>query len=141
MSALLAFALLAAPSAADTAAIGALVDRFNAARRTFAEADLAATLAPDYEEISPVGDVDDRAKVLGFYRADQRQPAPPMRGSERHIVVRGSTGIGTERQTITLPRPDGTTATRSIRVRYVAIRGAAGWQLVSTHYTPIPPAK
>ncbi|MCI1141883.1 nuclear transport factor 2 family protein [Sphingomonas sp. WKB10] len=125
----------------DAAAIERLVERFNTARTDFDAAALADTLAPEYQEISPVGDVDDRAKVLGFYRPEDRRPAPPMQSSERQIVVRGATGIETERRTITMTRPDGTTVTRSIRVRYVAMRAPNGWKLVSAQYTPIPPAK
>lgn len=132
----------AAPAATgDAAAIEGLVDRFNTARAAFDATALAGTLAPDYQEISPVGDVDDRAKVLGFYQPESRTPVPPMQSSERQVVVKGATGIETERRTITIPRSDGSTATRSIRVRYVATRGPNGWQLISAQYTPIPPAK
>ncbi len=140
-----AMAMLAAatpaPPSPDAAAIERLVERFNTARTDFDAAALADTLDPEYQEISPVGDVDDRVKVLGFYRPEDRRPAPPMQGSERQIVVRGATGIETERRTITMTRPDGTTVTRSIRVRYVAMRAPNGWKLVSAQYTPIPPAK
>lgn len=137
MSVCLAVALLAAASS-DATALDALVDRFDAARAAFAQADLAATLAPDYSEVSPVGEVDDRAKVLGFYAADRRQPAPPMTKSERTVAPHGTWGIVTQRLSFTMPRPDGTTATRSIRVRYVAAKTRTGWQLVSAQYTGIP---
>jgi len=130
-----------AAASADTVSVERLVDRFNAARSAFDEAALDATLAPDYEEISPVGDVDERAKVLGFYRAADRQPVPVMQSSDRHVVLRGATGVETERLSFAMPRPDGTTVTRAIRVRYVAMRGKDGWRLVSAQYTPIPPAR
>lgn len=133
----LAVALLAAASP-DAAALAALVDRFDAARAAFAQADLAATLAPDYTEVSPIGEVDDRARVLGFYAADRRQPAPTMTASERTVEPHGDWGIVTQRLSFTMPRPDGSSATRSVRVRYVASRSRAGWQLVSAHYTGIP---
>jgi hypothetical protein len=68
--AMLAAATPATPSP-DAAAIERLVERFNTARTDFDAAALADTLAPEYQEISPVGDVDDRAKVLGFYRPDR----------------------------------------------------------------------
>lgn len=138
-------AAIASPGSAavspDAGVVERLVDRFNAARSGFDSAALDATLAPDYQEISPVGDVDDRAKVLGFYRADARKPVPMMQSSERSVVLRGTTGVETERLSFTLPRPDGTTTTRAIRVRYVAMKLHGGWKLVSAQYTPIPPAK
>lgn len=124
-----------------SATVERLVERFNAARAGYDNVALAATLAPDYQEISPIGDVDDRAKVLGFYRAEDRRPVPVMQSDERSIVLRGTTGVETERLSFTIPRPDGTSMTRSIRVRYVATKLRDGWKLVSAQYTPIPPAK
>jgi ketosteroid isomerase-like protein len=132
-------ALLAAasPAPAQDAAILSLVDRFEAARRQFDPVALAATLAPDYEEISPVGTVDPRAAVLGFYAPAARRPAPAMTADETVVRARGDLALVTRRQSIALP--GGTT--RSLRVRYVARRGGGGWQLVSVQYTPIPPAR
>ncbi|MEH3160049.1 MAG: nuclear transport factor 2 family protein [Sphingomonas taxi] len=136
MSLVVALALAAASP--DTVALGQLVDRFNAARADFADTALAATLAPDFEEISPVGDVDDRAKVIGFYRPADRKPAPVLQGSERSIALHGTWALVTERLSFAMPRPDGTTLTRSLRVRYVAVKAPGGWQLASAQYTGIP---
>lgn len=141
---LIAATAVAAPAVAqrtpDAAGLERVVDRFNAARAAFDAAALDATLAPDFEEISPVGDVDGHAKVIGFYRADQRRPAPAMQGSERRTVLQPGFGVTTERLTFSVARPDGTTVTRSLRARYVALRRGADWKLVSAQYTPIPPA-
>ncbi|MEH3041240.1 MAG: DUF4440 domain-containing protein [Sphingomonas paucimobilis] len=125
----------AAPQPA--AAVEALVDRFDAARAAFDPAALAATLADDYVEISPVGTVDSRAQVLGFYTPGQRRPAPAMRSDERVVRVAGTVALLTERKSMTLP--NGTM--RSIRVGYVARRVGSGWRLVSAQYTPIPPTR
>ena len=144
LAAVLIVAAVASPAAArvaDTAAVEQVVDRFNAARAAFDPVALGATLAPDYEEISPVGDVDDRAEVLGFYRADQRKAGPVIQSSERRSAIHGPFGIATERLSFTMTRPDGATMTRSLRARYVAVRSGAGWKLVSAQYTPGPPAK
>lgn len=116
------------------AAVEALVDRFDAARAAFDPAALAATLAEDYVEISPVGTVDSRAEVLGFYTPDHRNPVPPMRQDERVVRVTGTFASVTERKLLTLP--NGTV--RAIRVGYVARRVGGGWRLVSAQYTPIP---
>ncbi len=144
LAAVLIAATLASPATArvaDTAAVEQVVDRFNAARAAFDPVGLGATLAPEYEEISPVGDVDDRAEVLGFYRADQRKAGPAIQSSERRSAIHGPFGIATERLSFTMTRPDGATITRSLRARYVAVRSGAGWKLVSAQYTPVPPAK
>ncbi len=125
----------------DAAAVERVVDRFNAARAGFDSAALAETLAPDYQEISPVGDVDDRAKVLNFYRADQRRAGPAIEHADRRTTLHGTFAVETERLSFTMRRPDGVAATRSVRVRYVAMRSGRDWRLLSAQYTPIPPAK
>lgn len=44
------------------------------AQRTFDQAAMDRLLAEDYVEVSPVGDVDPRAKVLSFYTPEARAP-------------------------------------------------------------------
>jgi len=139
---MIAAAAMAVAAPADAAprpaaAVEALVDRFDAARAAFDPAALAATLADDYVEISPVGTVDSRAAVLGFYTPDHRNPVPPMRQDERVVRVHGTIAFVTERKLLTLPNG----VTRAIRVGYVARRADRGWRLVSAQYTPIPPAR
>ncbi|WP_395945572.1 nuclear transport factor 2 family protein [Brevundimonas sp.] len=114
----------------------ALVDRFDAARRAFDPVALAATLAPGYEEISPVGAVDSREEVLGFYAPGLRRSAPPMIREE--VVVRSFDDVATLTSRTSFAVP-GVAARRWIRVRYVAHRVGGGWRLISTQYTAIPP--
>ena len=121
---------------AQDGAVQALVDRFEDARTRFDPVALAATLAPDYEEISPVGTVDPRAAVLGFYAPAARRPAPAMTADDTVVRTTGDVALVTRRQSFTLPGG----VTRSIRVRYVARRTNGRWQLLSAQYTPIPPA-
>lgn len=115
----------------------ALVDRFEAARRDFDPAALARTLAPEFVEISPRGEVDPRDVVLGFYTPDRKGPVPPMESDEATVRSVGDTALVTRRLSIILPGAGGR---RSVRALYVAHRSKAGWQLVSAQYTPIPPA-
>lgn len=128
---------LASTASAQNVEIQALIDRFDAARIQHDPATLAKTLAPDYEEISPVGEVDDREKVLGFYAPELKRTAPPMTNDALVIRSRGDTAIITTRKSFTIPGGP----VRSVRVRYVAERAAGKWLLVSAQYTPIPPAK
>jgi uncharacterized protein (TIGR02246 family) len=131
-------ALLAATAAsAQDAVVRALVDRFEAARRDHDPAALARTLAPDYQEISPIGEVDTREQVLGFYAPELKQPAPPMTNDEVAVRIAGDLAIVTQRTSIAIPgRP-----ARAMRIRYVARRTGAAWLLVSAQYTPIPPPR
>ena len=126
---------VAAPT--QDAAIAALIDRFDAARAAFDPAALAATLAPDYVEISPVGTVDPRAAVLDFYQPARKQTPPPITADERAVRLSGSFAIVSERKTMALPNG----ATRALRVGYVARRSGNRWQLVSAQYTPMPPKR
>ncbi|WP_322964973.1 nuclear transport factor 2 family protein [Sphingomonas fuzhouensis] len=114
----------------------ALVTRFETARRDFDPTLLAATLAPDFVEISPRGEVDSRAKVLGFYDPAHKRPAPPMESDETTVRLVSDIALVTKRLSMVLPGAGGR---RSIRALYVAHQGRAGWQLVSAQYTPIPP--
>ena len=77
-AALMALVLMAGSSqvrAADTATEQQLHDATQAvldAQSTFDQPALDALLAPGYLEISPIGDVDERAEVLSFYSADAK---------------------------------------------------------------------
>ncbi|PCD04612.1 DUF4440 domain-containing protein [Sphingomonas spermidinifaciens] len=127
----------ASPVAAQEQPLRDLTERFAAARAGYDAAALEATLAPDYEEISPVGTVDKRAEVIGFYTADKKAPVPPMTADEWAGAARGDVAVVTLRQSLALPGGQ----TRALRVRHLARREAGKWKLVSTQYTPIPPAR
>ncbi|MDR6113763.1 MULTISPECIES: nuclear transport factor 2 family protein [unclassified Sphingomonas] len=124
-------------ASAQEAPLRHLVDRFETARSRFDPAALADTLAPDYEEISPIGDVDSRAQVLGFYAPTAKAPVPPITTDDVVVRAQGPVALVTARRSITFP--NGTT--RAVRARYVARRDRGQWRLISTQYTPIPPAK
>ena len=127
----------ASTASAQNLEIQSLIDRFDAARIQHDPTALTKTLAPDYQEISPVGEVDAREKVLGFYAPELKRPAPAMTSEPLVIQSRGDVAIVTTRKSFSLPGG----AVRSVRVRYVVERGAGKWLMVSAQYTPIPPAK
>jgi len=137
MAAAMATALVASPAFAQDAAVRALVDCFQAARTAFDPATLATTLAPDFQEISPIGEVDTRAQVLGFYTPDKKTPAPPMTDDEVAVRLSGDTALVTQRTSFAIPGGP----TRSIRARFVARRTGGKWLLVSAQYTPILPRR
>ena len=108
--------LIASTASAQNIEIKSLIDRFDAARIQHDPATLSKTLASDYEEISPVGEVDDRGKVLGFYAPELKRTAPAMTSEPLVIRSRGDVAIITTRKSFTIPGGP----VRSVRVRYVA---------------------
>lgn len=138
MHAMILVALLAtSPASAEDAALRRLVERFEAARLGFDPAALEETLSPEYEEISSAGAVDSRAEVLAFYAPEAKKPAPPIQSNEVAVRSAGDTAVVTSRMSVMLPGG----VSRSMRVRYVAHRSGGAWRLISTQYTPIPPAR
>lgn len=135
-------ALVATSARAQTPRPGAyievLLNQFVDAQLRFDVPQLDAVLAPDYVEISPVGEVDPRAKVLSFYAPDKKTGAPPAATlDEISTRVSGDTGVTIARLTYTMKAPDGSTAERSMRCVFVTRIIETRWKLVSTQYTPI----
>lgn len=121
-------------------AVTQLVRDFRAAEQAYDPAALARLTDERYVEISPRGEVDERARFLGFYQPDLRKPWPPVSVSEEQIRVLGTMALNVIRLTYTLPGPDGTSRTQAVRATFMAQRGAAGWRLVGAQYTAIVPA-
>lgn len=117
-----------------------LVRAFRAAEQAYDPAALAQLTDERYVEISPRGEVDERARFLGFYQPAQRQQWPPVSTSEEQIRVLGTTALDVLKLTYTLPGPNGTSRSQAVRATFVAQRGAAGWRLVGAQYTAIVPA-
>lgn len=106
----------------------AVVDAYVAAQGAFDQATLARITAPDFVEISPLGEVDPRDKMLGFYTPDKKQPGPVITISERDVRVTNGLALVTLRYAF---------GERALRVVYVLRRDAGKWLLVSAQYTPI----
>jgi ketosteroid isomerase-like protein len=118
-------AVAATPQATSPADV---VSSFIAAQRGFDRPALERLTAPDYVEISPIGEVDPREKMLGFYTPDKRQPTPEIVTTERDVRVHGDTALVTARLSI---------GPRAMRGVYVARRDAGVWRLISAQFTPI----
>lgn len=118
--------------------IEVLLKTFVEAQRTFDVAQLDDLLAPDYVEVSPAGEVDPRAKVLGFYAPDKKvADAPPATLDEIATRVTGDTAITIARLTYQMKGPDGASMERSMRCVFVTRIIGTRWKLVSAQYTPI----
>ena len=113
----------------------ALVERFTRAQQGFDQPTLAKLTEESYIEISPLGEVDPRAKMLGFYAPEKKTAVPPLATlSELDVRVYGDAGVVIAKLHWDLPG-------RAVEMRttFVAHHGSEGWKLVSTAYTGIRP--
>lgn len=141
-AAILFSALVSAPVAAqsgetDAQKLGQRAEAFVQVRNQFDQAAMIAMMAPEYQEVSPVGEVDSRERVIGFYAADKKKPAPPMTITETVARPAGTIGVVTMRIAYTMPGKDGEMQTRALRAGFVARRIKGEWQFVSLQFTPI----
>jgi hypothetical protein len=109
------------------------------AQRTFDQAALNELLAPDYFEVSPVGDVDRHDAVLSFYSPEARSKAlqngatvPALKLSEAAVQVFGDCASVSARETIKLPNH-----TASLRVGFLFRLIDGRWRVQNAQYTPI----
>ncbi len=143
---MMASALVAVPVSAPSAdpadaPVLALVSAFSAARAQFDAKALDALLASDYVEVSPIGEVDRRQAVLGFYAPDKATPAPPMTLGTDDVRRYGDIAIVIGSVTYAVPDPSGATVRRTMRAMYVARRVAGRWLMASAQYTGVRPPR
>ena len=137
-----AASLVSAPVSAqsvevDTQKLGQRAEAFVRVRNQFDQAAMIAMMAPEYQEVSPVGEVDSRERVIGFYAADKKSAAPPMTITETVARPAGTIGVVTMRIAYTMSGKDGQMQTRALRAGFVARRIKGDWQFVSLQFTPI----
>ena len=125
-----------------------LVRQLAAAQKNYDAAKLDEILAPDYVEISPAGEVDPRAKVLGFYAPEKKSARQgEMLSYELDEItsrIYGDTAIVVARLPFTMKTPDGQTMSRALRCTFVCRKTHGKWRIASAQYTGIrtpPPAK
>ena len=137
-------AVIVAPATTQAAslaerAVVIVVQRLADAQRTFDQAALDRLLTADYVEVSPVGDVDERAKVIGFYSADAKAKSPEVSSiviDEPNVRIDGTHAIVIVRQT-THVGPAGASRAVVMRVTAHLRRSGNEWRIASTHYTGI----
>ena len=71
----------------------ALVKRHAEAQGSFDVTTLKAITAENYVEISPVGEVDPREKMLSFYAPEQKRPSPQLKVDEPLVRVFGDSAV------------------------------------------------
>lgn len=123
--------------AASDAALTRLVDSFTQAQRDYDPATLARLTTPDYVEVSPIGDVDTREEVLGFYAPEKKRPARALTVSEHLIRRDGNDAVVIVKLGFTAPGPGGTMRPVAMRASFVARQTGRTWRLAAAHYTPV----
>ena len=105
---------------------------------TFDQKRMDSILAPDYVEVSPVGDVDARAKVLSFYAPDQKPNAPVGKAVLSEVTTRSyrETAVTVAKLTFNLTTPNGVMS-REMRSVYVTRNIGGRWLVVSSQFTPM----
>jgi uncharacterized protein (TIGR02246 family) len=120
-----------------------LVRQLAEAQKNYDAAKMDEILAPDYVEISPAGEVDPRAKVLGFYAPEKKSARQGEMLSyaldEITSRIYGDTAIVIARLPFTIKTPDGQTMSRALRCTFVCRRTRGKWRIASAQYTGIRP--
>lgn len=127
----------AQPVETDAQKLGRRAEAFVQVRNQFDQAAMIAMMAPEYQEVSPIGEVDSRERVIGFYAPDKKKPAPPMTITETIARPAGALGVVTMRIAYAVPSKDGQVQSRALRAGFVARRTGKEWRFVSTQFTPI----
>jgi uncharacterized protein (TIGR02246 family) len=135
---------VAAGETADERDVVALLRQFTEAQKNYDAGALERILAPDYVEVSPAGEVDPRAKVIGFYSPEERKKRTTELVSyeldEISTRLYGETAVVIARLPFTMKTPDGQTASRALRCTFVCRKVRGKWLLASAQYTGVRPA-
>lgn len=128
------------PGAAEKQLIAAAQAMFDAQMKFDLKA-LDAILAPDYVEISPIGDVDERAEVMSFYTPEAKaqmlaggmEPVSTVM-EEPRVRVYGDQAIVVSKDTATL-KVKGVEQKRPMRVLFHFRKLDGKWLLQSSQFT------
>ncbi|HSS18874.1 MAG TPA: nuclear transport factor 2 family protein [Pyrinomonadaceae bacterium] len=120
----------------------ALMKRMATAQVKYDSATLDRLFTPDYVEISPIGEVDSREKVLGFYTPEAKSkdggPEAVVEVSEFRLRVYAEFAIVLERLSFsTTIKGKPPIAPIVLRVTAVCRKENGVWRVASTQYTAI----
>lgn len=124
------------PMAGAEPQLQALARGYVQAQFAFDQAAIARLTAPQFVEVSPKGEVDEREAVIGFYAAERKTAAPPLAVLDQKVRISGTTAVIT--QTLEL----GVSPRRMRMTQALSAHWDGGrWQLTSSQTTPVPPPK
>lgn len=135
--------LLAGTSHSDAkTAVVAVVTRFVHAQTDYDQPSLDEILTLDYTEISPLGQVDSRSAVIGFYSKEAARNAASFGISQTAELGEIAIDIGndwawvTAREEVIVDRR-GTKRSTLFRVSFFLRKSSAGWRIQGAQYTPV----
>ena len=141
---LLCLSVGAFAQAKDDAALKTVVRQLVDAQIAYDVKRLESLFTSDYIEISPLGEFDPRAKVLGFYAPDQ-QPTQTMsitvEDTEYSIRTYGKYASVIARLNYTMMIDGKPAPPRSIRATYLLQKERDSWKVASAQYTGIRPSQ
>ncbi|MBC3832197.1 nuclear transport factor 2 family protein [Undibacterium amnicola] len=114
----------------------ALVQKHVQAQANFDQKTLDAITHSQYIEVSPAGEVDERAKMLGFYAIENKKQVPVVEVLEPVFreVAEGKLVIAKLRYKMQAGEQ---TRQFSIRASYMLCKEKADWKVCSAQYTGI----
>lgn len=127
----------------DDSELRSLVSRMTEAQIKFQPDVLDEIFASDYIEISPIGEVDERSKVLGFYDPKQRPNGSSTNVEADEFSIRnyGTFAIVITRLNFVITVEGKTVPPRSMRATIICRNLNGRWKITSVQYTGIrPPA-
>lgn len=134
-----------AQSNKSDAAITGLIRKMSDAQTSYDQKALDSIFTTDFVEISPVGEYDDRSKVLSFYtpeaKAAQSKISSTVEVSEVTIRHYDNVAVAIAKFTYNIKNDGQSLPPRSMRVTIVCRKEKGEWKIASTQYTGIrPPA-
>ncbi len=122
---------IALPALADDSAdVLNLVRQHVAAQTGFDVPRLAALTTDNYVEVSPMGEVDTREKMLAFYAPEKKTATPVNTVEEPLVRVTGGTAVLIGKLAISV-YAGGQQRQMAMRASYVALKQADVWKLMS----------
>lgn len=122
-----------------------LIKQMVDAQVAFDQGMLDKIFTADYIEISPLGEVDPRAKVLGFYSPEAKAAMGDMKATiepgECSIRNYGKYAVAIVRLDSTISKDGKQMPPRSLRATVVFQKLKKDWKIASVQYTGIRPAQ
>jgi hypothetical protein len=128
-------------SDSDAASLVKVIEAFGAAQGSFDQAALTRLTTTDYVEVSPIGDVDLRDRMIGFYAPDKKRPAPTIVVSDP--LVRNGTGGTLVIVRLAFRAPGAAADARLMEMRgsFLLRRIGSEWKIAFAQYTPRRPSR
>ncbi len=125
----------------DDQALKTLVQKMAHAQANYDPKALDEIFASDYKEVSPVGEVDPRDKVLGFYKPEDKPPAEKMsltiEAEDFSIRNYGKYAIVIVKFEYKIVSGGKPATPRNIRTTIVCRKEKGAWKIASAQYTGI----